>query len=47
MTLPPRSRSHRAWLVDALLQDLPLLVLLVEHELVGIFRTVELTDLAE
>ena len=37
--------AHRAWLVDALLQDLPILAFLVEHELIGVLRRVELAEL--
>src|SRR3954451_12591590 len=39
--------GHGPGLVQALLQDLPALVLLVEHELVGVLRPVELAHLAE
>jgi hypothetical protein len=35
-------RRHGARLVDAFLQNLPLLVLLVEHQLVGVLRLVQL-----
>jgi hypothetical protein len=35
-------RRHGAGFVDAFLQNLPLLVLLVEHELVGVLRLVQL-----
>ena len=40
-------RGERAGLVDALLKDLALLVLLVEHELVGVLGLVQLAELAE
>ena len=36
--------AHRARFADALLQDLAVLVLLVEHQLVGVLRRIELTD---
>ena len=39
--------GHGTGLVDPLLQDLAALVLLVEHQLVGILRPVELAHLAE
>ncbi len=39
--------GHRARLVDAFLEHLARLVLLVVHELVGVLRPVELADLAE
>ena len=38
---------HAACLVDAFLQDLAAPVLLVEHQLVGILRSVELSHLRE
>ena len=37
--------AHRARLVDALLQDLAVLALLVEHQLIGVLRRVELAQL--
>src|SRR5690606_10951851 len=37
-------RRHRTGFGDAFLQDLALLVLLVEHQLVGILRRIQLTD---
>ena len=37
-------RTHRAGLVDPLLEDLPFLVLAIRHELVGVLRHIELTD---
>ena len=39
--------GHAARFVDALLQYLPALVFLVEHQLIGILRRVELTHLRE
>ena len=39
--------GERARLVDALLEDLALLVLAVEHQLLGVLGLVELADLAE
>ena len=38
---------HRARLVDALLKDLPLRILAVIHELIGVLRPIKLADLAE
>ena len=40
-------RAHRAGLVDALLEDLAVLVLAVEHQVVGVLRLVQLADLTE
>ena len=40
-------RGERARLVDALLEDLAVLVLAVEHELAGVLGLVELPDLGE
>ena len=40
-------RRERAGLVDPLLQDLAVLVLAVEHEVLGVLRRVELADLGE
>ena len=40
-------RGHRARLVDALLKDLPLRILAIIHELIGVLRPIELADLAE
>ena len=37
-------RAHRTRLVDALLEDLPFLILAIRHQLVGILRHIELTD---
>ena len=40
-------RGHRAGLVDAFLQHLPLAVLAIIHQLIGVLRAVKLADLAE
>jgi hypothetical protein len=40
-------RRERARLVDALLEDLTVLVLAIEHEVLGVFRRVELPHLRE
>ena len=40
-------RRERARLVDALLQDLAVLILAVEHEVLGVLGLVELADLGE